>query len=71
MSYYRRALALEQRGGDRANEAITHNCLGLLHQQLGDQQRAMDHYRDGLEHARIVVDDGRLAGTRVMTSAES
>ncbi|MEV7012298.1 tetratricopeptide repeat protein [Streptosporangium sp. NPDC051022] len=53
LPFHLRALELQRRAGDRANEVVTVDTLGLLYQRLGDPETAIRHYRDGL----------RLAGT--------
>ncbi|MFF4416678.1 tetratricopeptide repeat protein [Streptosporangium sp. NPDC001559] len=43
-----RALELQRRAGDRANEVVTLDTLGLLYQRLGDPEAAIPHYQAGL-----------------------
>ncbi|MGW0590120.1 ATP-binding protein [Streptosporangium sp. NPDC002607] len=53
LQFQLRALELQQRAGNRANEVVTLDTLGLLYQRLGDPETAIRHYGRGL----------RLAGT--------
>jgi tetratricopeptide (TPR) repeat protein len=52
LPYFAEALALQQRAGDDANEALTHDSLGWLQHQLGDYDNAVHHLREGLRLAR-------------------
>ncbi|RCG22757.1 helix-turn-helix domain-containing protein [Sphaerisporangium album] len=51
LPFQRRALELQQRAGDRANEVVTWDTLGMLHQRLGDLEGALHHYEQGLRVA--------------------
>ncbi|MEV7969221.1 tetratricopeptide repeat protein [Sphaerisporangium sp. NPDC088356] len=48
LPFHLRALELQQRAGDLANEVVTWDSLGLLHQWLGDPETAIGHYERGL-----------------------
>ncbi|MEU9885250.1 tetratricopeptide repeat protein [Sphaerisporangium sp. NPDC051011] len=48
LPFQERALELQQQAGDRANEVVTWDTLGLLHQRLGDLVAAIHHYEGGL-----------------------
>nr|WP_191910310.1 tetratricopeptide repeat protein [Microbispora cellulosiformans] len=48
LPYHLQALELQQRAGDRPNELVTLDTLGVLHQRLGDPMSAIPHFRRGL-----------------------
>ncbi|WP_405087354.1 ATP-binding protein [Microbispora sp. NBC_01389] len=53
LPYHLQALELQQRAGDRPNELVTLDTLGLLHQRLGDPMSAIPHFRRGLRLAGV------------------
>ncbi|WP_182874973.1 ATP-binding protein [Microbispora sp. H10670] len=48
LPYHLQALELQRRAGDRPNELVALDTLGLLHQRLGDPMSAIPHFRRGL-----------------------
>ncbi|MBT2233665.1 tetratricopeptide repeat protein [Nonomuraea sp. NEAU-A123] len=61
LSYHERALDLQQRAGDLANEVVTWDTLGVLHQRLGDPESAIRHYESGLRRIGTMESPGLRA----------
>ncbi|HEV7964233.1 MAG TPA: tetratricopeptide repeat protein [Actinoplanes sp.] len=56
LPHFERAIALEQRAGDRANEVAVIDNLGQARHALGDHEAAAGVYRRGLALARAEAD---------------
>ncbi|MEV4636915.1 tetratricopeptide repeat protein [Actinoplanes sp. NPDC049548] len=54
LASYNRALELYRAAGDRGNEAATLSNIGLVHDRLGDRQRALDYCHRALPIRREV-----------------
>ncbi|HEY9707245.1 MAG TPA: tetratricopeptide repeat protein [Oculatellaceae cyanobacterium] len=53
---YQEALPLYRAVGDKAREALTLNNIGLVYDDLGETQQALDYYNQSLPLARAVSD---------------
>ncbi len=58
LHHHQLALAAQQRAGDRANEAVTHDNLGQVYLHLGDHEAAARHYEHGLRLTRSLDHPG-------------
>jgi CHAT domain-containing protein/Flp pilus assembly protein TadD len=58
---YQEALPLYRAVGDKAREAITLNNIGLVYDDLGETQKALDYYNQSLPLSRAVSDRAREA----------
>ena len=56
LPYYERAVALQQRAGDRANEAVARDLLGQACHALGQLEAAAGHLHEGLRLSRELGD---------------
>lgn len=64
LSYYERALPLQQKGGDVAGEAGTLNNIGGVYVALGDKKTALSYYERALPLMRKVGDVSGEGTTR-------
>ena len=58
---YQEALPLYRAVGDKAQEALTLNNIGLVYDDLGETQKALDYYNQSLPLSRAVSDKAREA----------
>jgi CHAT domain-containing protein len=60
---FEQSIPLWQSAGDRAGEATALNQIGVIHQSLGDNPRALEYLQRAVALGRAVGEDGRLAET--------
>ena len=67
LTFLQRELQRLQAKGDHREEAITHNKIGSEYFQLGEYQKALDHYRLALNLSKLLKDAEHKA-TNMVTS---
>ncbi|MEG4984501.1 CHAT domain-containing protein, partial [Microcoleus sp. BR0-C5] len=56
LEYYSQSLPLSRAVGDRSQEAVTLNNIGLVYSELGEKQKALEYYNQSLPLSRAVGD---------------
>jgi tetratricopeptide (TPR) repeat protein len=67
---YEEALPLYRAVGDKAQEALTLNNIGLVYDDLGETQKALDYYNQSLPLSRAVSDKAPKQSSSI-TSVQS